>query len=263
MNVTARLLAAACATVLTVACTGGDSQTGGASEARASFDKLARDVRTRDQREAAPLVGEAHALWASGKRDEAIARYSDVIRVDSSNPYGHFGLGISQALSSADGKTENPIAYASLRFYLDSNVDRGTGDEFARRSAAQAALAPLSTRRAQQLEDADGYDLHEGLRRVKVDGKWGFIDAVGATIIPPQFELAKNFSEGMAPVRQAGRWGYIDRTGTFVIAPQFADALSFERGVGQVTPQGEQSGFYRFIDRQGRFTNNPDYPARR
>jgi hypothetical protein len=151
------------------------------------------------------------------------------------------------------------LAFSSLQFYLDSEADRGGGAEAERRQAAEAAFGPIAEKWARALEEADGFDLHEGLKRVKKKGGWGFADAAGTIVIEPQFEMERNFSEGLAPVKQRGLWGYINRSGHFVIEPQFADALAFDRGVGKVTPQGEQSGFYRFIDKTGRFVRNPDY----
>ena len=34
----------------------------------------------------------------------------------------------------------------------------------------------------------------EGLARVRVGGKWGFIDTAGKMAIPPQFDYTDNFS---------------------------------------------------------------------
>jgi hypothetical protein len=73
-------------------------------------------------------------------------------------------------------------------------------------------------------------------------------------------QLVRNFSDGLAPAKEGDRWGYIDKTGRFVIRPQFVDALSFENGIGEVTPEGEHAGYYRFIDKTGKYTRNPNYP---
>lgn len=63
---------------------------------------------------------------------------------------------------------------------------------------------------------------------VKLNGKCGFINSKGETIIEPQFDEALNFSaNGLAIVRQNGKWGYIDTTGKMVIQPQFDLACDF------------------------------------
>ena len=42
---------------------------------------------------------------------------------------------------------------------------------------------------------------------------------------------AAPFSEGLARVRVDGKWGYINTEGEVVIEPQFDDAGSFSKGV--------------------------------
>ena len=47
---------------------------------------------------------------------------------------------------------------------------------------------------------------------VVVNGRWGFINKSGETVINPQFDKAGGFAAGLAPVRM-GRWGYVDASG--------------------------------------------------
>lgn len=69
--------------------------------------------------------------------------------------------------------------------------------------------------------DDIGIGAKNGLAGAETNGKWGFIDATGKFVIPPQFELASWFSEGLAAVRLNGKWGFIDASGRFVIPAQF------------------------------------------
>ena len=62
-------------------------------------------------------------------------------------------------------------------------------------------------------------DFHEGLATVRTDDGWGYVDATGRMVIPPQFDAAGAFQGGLAPVRALGKRGYITRTGEFVLAP--------------------------------------------
>lgn len=73
-----------------------------------------------------------------------------------------------------------------------------------------------------------------GLARVKLTGKWGYIDRTGRIVINPQFEEAGDFSEGLARVKTGGKWGYIDRTGRFLVNPQFEEAGDFSQGLARV-----------------------------
>jgi WG containing repeat len=58
-------------------------------------------------------------------------------------------------------------------------------------------------------------------------------------VIPPQFEFAGSFSQGLARVQLRNRIGYIDKTGKLVISPQFDDAGSFSEGLATIYSNGK------------------------
>lgn len=73
------------------------------------------------------------------------------------------------------------------------------------------------------------------MRRIQVDGKWGFADLYGNIVIKPQYEFCLDFNEGLAAVEvEPKKWGYIDSTGTIVIAPNYAAARHFSHGAALV-----------------------------
>lgn len=75
----------------------------------------------------------------------------------------------------------------------------------------------------------------EGLAPFEAEnGKWGFIDRRGVVTIPARFDWALRFREGLALVQAGGLWGFTDRKGTLVIQPRFAEAESFTEGVAVV-----------------------------
>jgi hypothetical protein len=97
----------------------------------------------------------------------------------------------------------------------------------------------------------------EGLGRIEIDGKFGWMDKKGQITIVPKFDYAENFSEGLAAVRfgnlswegKAGdKWGYIDKTGKIVIEPKYDSASSFSEGLASVK-KDEKAGW---IDRTGK-----------
>ncbi len=74
----------------------------------------------------------------------------------------------------------------------------------------------------------------EGLARVRIDGKWGYIDTRGEIVIQPEFVDSQRFSEGLAGVKIDDKWGYIDKTGNRVIPLQFDRAGDFSEGLARV-----------------------------
>ncbi|ENZ6116086.1 WG repeat-containing protein, partial [Campylobacter coli] len=67
------------------------------------------------------------------------------------------------------------------------------------------------------------WDFSEGLAKVKLNGKYGFIDKSGKIIAKPKFDYGEYFSEGLAGVKLNGRWGFMDKNGKIVIEPKFDD----------------------------------------
>ena len=44
-----------------------------------------------------------------------------------------------------------------------------------------------------------------------IDGKCGVIDKTGKIVCKPQFDYVCNFSEGLAKVRVDDKWGFINK----------------------------------------------------
>lgn len=67
--------------------------------------------------------------------------------------------------------------------------------------------------------------LCDGLRAMKISGKWGYVDGNGTIKIKPQFYSVKDFSEGCAwvNVEESGSYkiGLIDTKGNWIIKPVF------------------------------------------
>jgi hypothetical protein len=54
-----------------------------------------------------------------------------------------------------------------------------------------------------------GGNFVNGLARVKVDGKMGFINKKGVLVVPAIYDSAFNFYQGRAAVEVDGKWGFI------------------------------------------------------
>lgn len=92
----------------------------------------------------------------------------------------------------------------------------------------------------------------------ELDGKWGWCDIEGKTIINNQFKEAYLFLENdLAPVKIGNKFGYINKEGKIVINPQFETALSFNGNLAMV----ETSNKIGFINNEGKYIINPQFDA--
>ncbi len=72
-------------------------------------------------------------------------------------------------------------------------------------------------------------------RALKIPGvPLQYIPGMEFVVVPPQFEQADAFSDGLARVKIGEKWGYIDKTGKQVIQPQLDEADSFSEGLALV-----------------------------
>jgi hypothetical protein len=86
---------------------------------------------------------------------------------------------------------------------------------------------------------------------------WGLARADGTWLIEPKFERADRLNDGLARVTLNGKVGFIDRSGNFVIEPVFDKAWWFEPGVGRTS--AEQDGAFGVIDKTGAWVFRTNY----
>jgi hypothetical protein len=96
---------------------------------------------------------------------------------------------------------------------------------------------------------------NSGLYPITVNGKVGFMDRSGKTVIAPQFDGTLGFSEGLASVEIGTKWGYINTKGVVAITPQFDEAFEFRFGRAAVK-LGNRAGF---IDKDGKYISSPGF----
>ena len=94
------------------------------------------------------------------------------------------------------------------------------------------------------------------LARVALGNQWGYIDTSGNVVIPPQFEMAYDFSEGLARVKRDGRSGYCDELGRLVIPNRFSYSTEFSEGLAAADDESGKTGF---IDSSGQFAIPPRF----
>jgi hypothetical protein len=72
---------------------------------------------------------------------------------------------------------------------------------------------------------------------------WGYINTSGEFTISPRFESSLSdyiwsFADGLARIKVKDKFGFIDHSGAFVIEPQLLDAIDFSDGVARVVTEG-------------------------
>lgn len=80
------------------------------------------------------------------------------------------------------------------------------------------------------------------------DGRIGYINTSGQTVIPPIFFNGNNFSDGLAAVRQNGYYGFINEKGVFVINPEYDFVTDFIYGLAAVYKNGK----FTYINKDGK-----------
>jgi len=103
------------------------------------------------------------------------------------------------------------------------------------------------------------FEFSEGLAWVRRGddrtGKFGFIDTSGKLIGQFQWDYAYSFASGMAPVRRGDKWGFVDTFGKLVIPLQWKFAWPFSHGLAAV----DQGGKWGYIDTTGAMVIRPKW----
>lgn len=91
------------------------------------------------------------------------------------------------------------------------------------------------------LELEGALSFSEGLAPVCKDGKWGYIDKEGNTVIDYKFDAAMPFSDGLGMVLEDEKTGFVDKEGNLVIDCKYDNAgeEGFQDGVARVYQDDE------------------------
>jgi hypothetical protein len=103
-----------------------------------------------------------------------------------------------------------------------------------------------------------GFDENDpSIRWAQTDNLWGLARTDGSWLIEPKFEQAGVLTDGLARVVVNGKVGFIDRTGNFAIEPVFDSAREFRPGVGRTS--AERDGIFGVIDKAGSWVFQTNY----
>jgi hypothetical protein len=101
-----------------------------------------------------------------------------------------------------------------------------------------------------------GFDKDDpSIRWVQRDKLWGLARTDGSWLIEPKFEQAGALTDGLARVVINGKVGFIDKTGNFVIEPMFDSAREFTLG----RTSAERDGIFGVIDKTGSWVFQTNY----
>lgn len=95
------------------------------------------------------------------------------------------------------------------------------------------------------------------IRWVERGGLWGLLRTDGSWLVEPKFQQAESLNDGLARVTIDGKVGFIDGTGTFAIKPVFDKAWGFRLGLGRTSAQ--RDGSFGVIDASGSWIFRTDY----
>ena len=95
------------------------------------------------------------------------------------------------------------------------------------------------------------------LRWVQRDKLWGLARTDGSWLIEPKFQRADRLIDGLARVTVDGKVGFIDRTGHFAIEPIFDNAWRFQLGLDRTS--AERDGAVGVIDKTGSWVFQTNY----
>jgi hypothetical protein len=91
------------------------------------------------------------------------------------------------------------------------------------------------------------YEVSEGYRAIRRNGRYGFIDSRGRLRIANRYEGVQPFSEGHAAVKILGKWGFINVHDNIAVQPVYEEVWPFQNGFALV----KQKGMKGLIDKKG------------
>ncbi|MGZ4160244.1 MAG: WG repeat-containing protein [Neobacillus sp.] len=105
-------------------------------------------------------------------------------------------------------------------------------------------------------------DFNKGKAIVKMKNEsYALIDLTGKVVKSYSYPTVMNYGEGMLAFQMSkdGKFGYMDEQGNSVIEPQFSEAQPFIGGLAIVNLSDDFRNHYGLIDRNGHFIIKPNY----
>jgi hypothetical protein len=91
------------------------------------------------------------------------------------------------------------------------------------------------------------FTTNEGLRGIRKDGKYGFVDNRGKLRVANRYDSIDNFNEGLAPIKLIGKWGFVNPQDKIEVQPNYESVTRFVNGLSIA----KRNGKYGLIDKSG------------
>ncbi len=88
----------------------------------------------------------------------------------------------------------------------------------------------------------------EGLRAIRKNGQYGFVDSKGRLRIANRYDDIRSFKEELAAVKILGKWGFINHSDNIAVQPVYEEVSAFHHGTSLV----KQKGLQGLINKQGK-----------
>ena len=202
----------------------------------------------------------------SARYDEAAKFSGGLAAVKSNGKWGYIDRTGNQVIpfkfEEAGNFSENHsiVKYQGKYRIIDSAGNETMDLKYDRTEILDTGSALVSRKKEKGLINSSGYEVaplekysdistfFEGLARVNLNGKRGFIDQRGNLAIAPEYEEGNIFKEGFAAVKLNGKWGFIDRNGKEIIPFIYDDAAWFSEGLAAVNSGGK----YGYVNMEGK-----------
>lgn len=117
-------------------------------------------------------------------------------------------------------------------------------------STLEMVISPMA------IEKEDMYFSNDRVK-IKMNGKYGFMNPKGEIIVKPEYEFAMQFGDnGLAPVMKNGKYGYINLDGKIIIPLENNYAKSFSYNYGALKKDSEK---YAILDNKGNIITGYDF----
>jgi hypothetical protein len=176
----------------------------------------------------------------------------------------HLTLGFSEGLAAVKveslwgfintrGDMVIPPSFGSASNFADgmAHVQRGEQGGFV---DPQGSFTPDRPGTLQVGKFSEGLARFKALNRIGV-AAWGFINKAGEVVVPPDYDMAHDFTEGVARVQLDDLYGFVDTRGEVVIDPQYPEVADFHEGLAAVHDEGRTG----YIDLRGEMVIEMDF----